>query len=213
MKAYGSRHNKDETAPASESPWTTPRIVSYLYTMVCGIAFSMNLNQDDIEYDNSYLLSKLRTGNAARKAIRDAFQQAVEQSSGRESSEVFQSAVCAWANKHKSLAQYCTNFKHDKLVNAMDGSKQLRKNIKSIQLDLGTLTIGCGYRKCANKQLTTAMQMCSRCQDMFYCNRECQVADWPNHKSHCKKAALAREKAAIAEDEEEEDANALRKSK
>lgn len=30
-----------------------------------------------------------------------------------------------------------------------------------------------------------AARKCERCRDMFYCSRECQVADWPRHRRHC----------------------------
>lgn len=26
---------------------------------------------------------------------------------------------------------------------------------------------------------------CSRCKQLYYCNRECQTKDWPAHKPHC----------------------------
>ena len=29
--------------------------------------------------------------------------------------------------------------------------------------------------------------MCSRCEDIFYCSRQCQTADWPIHKLLCEK--------------------------
>ncbi|KIM38928.1 hypothetical protein M413DRAFT_447585 [Hebeloma cylindrosporum] len=31
-----------------------------------------------------------------------------------------------------------------------------------------------------------AIQRCSRCQDRFYCGRECQTADWGTHKRSCR---------------------------
>jgi methyl coenzyme M reductase subunit D len=30
------------------------------------------------------------------------------------------------------------------------------------------------------------MNKCSGCQKIYYCNRECQLKDWPNHKQICK---------------------------
>jgi hypothetical protein len=32
---------------------------------------------------------------------------------------------------------------------------------------------------------------CTKCKSVRYCNRECQVADWPKHKKQCKKLAAA----------------------
>lgn len=31
------------------------------------------------------------------------------------------------------------------------------------------------------------LQRCSRCEEVIYCSRECQVADWENHKPLCNK--------------------------
>ena len=33
------------------------------------------------------------------------------------------------------------------------------------------------------------MQKCSRCRLVRYCSRDCQLADWKEHKKSCKKAA------------------------
>ena len=41
---------------------------------------------------------------------------------------------------------------------------------------------GCGARPAPGSKL----QACSRCKKGCYCNRDCQVADWPQHKTVCK---------------------------
>ena len=49
-------------------------------------------------------------------------------------------------------------------------------------------------RVCENcDKETSKMQKCSRCRLVRYCSRDCQLADWKEHKKACKKAA-AREK-------------------
>lgn len=40
----------------------------------------------------------------------------------------------------------------------------------------------CGKVDAANK-----LQKCSRCTTVYYCDRECQVADWKSHKVDCKR--------------------------
>jgi hypothetical protein len=37
----------------------------------------------------------------------------------------------------------------------------------------------CGYQ-CGNLK-------CGKCQSVTYCNKSCQIANWPNHKPQCKK--------------------------
>ena len=42
--------------------------------------------------------------------------------------------------------------------------------------------------KC-NKCQKQAFKRCSKCKSVWYCSRECQVGDWPQHKEKCKKLA------------------------
>jgi tetratricopeptide (TPR) repeat protein len=43
--------------------------------------------------------------------------------------------------------------------------------------------IPCGYEKCR----AAALSPCSVCGKAYYCSQECLNADWPSHKSSCKK--------------------------
>jgi len=44
---------------------------------------------------------------------------------------------------------------------------------------------------------------CSRCHYARYCNRECQVADWKEHKKSCEPVVLAKANGHFIEEEEE----------
>jgi len=48
---------------------------------------------------------------------------------------------------------------------------------------------------------------CSQCDDVRYCNRECQVADWSNHKQFCqaKEIQLARQEVDPTDDGDDGD--------
>ena len=61
----------------------------------------------------------------------------------------------------------------------------------------------CHNPMCGNReQLDTEegrMKRCPRCKDAWYCNVECQTADWEEHKSRCKVLRKAAEERAAVE--------------
>lgn len=42
--------------------------------------------------------------------------------------------------------------------------------------------LGCGK---GQADLAAPMKRCGRCKGASYCSKDCQVGDWPRHKSHC----------------------------
>ena len=43
-------------------------------------------------------------------------------------------------------------------------------------------------KKCSNcKNEQTNLLKCSICKTTFYCNKDCQKSDWPNHQQTCRK--------------------------
>ena len=48
------------------------------------------------------------------------------------------------------------------------------------------LTKVCEYCKKRPKTKEDNLKVCSKCNITAYCNRECQVKDWENHKVICK---------------------------
>ena len=40
-------------------------------------------------------------------------------------------------------------------------------------------------KKCRKCKKPDAYSICSRCNLAFYCGKECQLVDWPNHKRSC----------------------------
>ena len=51
--------------------------------------------------------------------------------------------------------------------------------------DIEGLTQGFKCGKCEKQ----AFKRCSKCKSIWYCSRECQVGDWPNHKKACNQKA------------------------
>jgi hypothetical protein len=41
----------------------------------------------------------------------------------------------------------------------------------------------CAYAKCAKKSIK--LRVCARCECTQYCSRDCQAADWKQHKKVC----------------------------
>lgn len=72
---------------------------------------------------------------------------------------------------------------------------------KGIHLDADSLAIGvalarhgnpicvaCRKNPMSNPEIV--FKLCARCQYVYYCGKECQTADWPTHKTVCKKAII-----------------------
>jgi hypothetical protein len=47
-----------------------------------------------------------------------------------------------------------------------------------------TRTSGCDI--CKQIKVRSSMMLCGRCKVVQYCSKECQAADWPIHKCHCR---------------------------
>lgn len=47
----------------------------------------------------------------------------------------------------------------------------------------------CGNSRCKRiEELNEEFKKCSKCKEMYYCGKDCQVEDWKNHKKVCCKA-------------------------
>jgi len=53
------------------------------------------------------------------------------------------------------------------------------------EADSSCFMVQCSYCKKSQCYEHGSMQRCGHCHQIRYCNRECQRADWPNHKSYC----------------------------
>ena len=54
------------------------------------------------------------------------------------------------------------------------------RNTVEDELEIERHAIGCDY--CSKPSPT---KNCARCMSYYYCDRNCQVANWKNHKEHC----------------------------
>ncbi len=57
--------------------------------------------------------------------------------------------------------------------------EDIRRTVEAVTR--GELCNGCGAH-------SKALKACSRCRKARYCNKQCQIIDWPNHKQVCKAA-------------------------
>lgn len=69
------------------------------------------------------------------------------------------------------------------------------------QQNIPILCSACGKKTSAENFST--IWKCSRCKLAYYCDKKCQMADWPVHKLHCKEQlAAAIKEVATAEESE-----------
>lgn len=54
--------------------------------------------------------------------------------------------------------------------------------------------------KCKKCKKTGAQSICSRCTFVYYCSKECQISDWPQHKRNCYTLEQQRQQRDIARD-------------
>jgi len=74
----------------------------------------------------------------------------------------------------------------NKTVNGWSASVDLRLlNIKDDKAAAGNICANCDK----GEECIDSLKTCSKCNMAKYCNRECQLAHWPQHKKDCKKRA------------------------
>jgi hypothetical protein len=67
-----------------------------------------------------------------------------------------------------------------RLIEVLDKEK---KNFEEIDSTGKSILKECGYcRKEVNE-----LKLCSRCKQIYYCNKDCQKSDYSSHKNACKK--------------------------
>ena len=58
-------------------------------------------------------------------------------------------------------------------------------------------TCSCNNPTCKKPLQETGRLVCSACESAVYCNKECQIADWKEHKAPCKEFSLHPNKTGI----------------
>ncbi len=74
-----------------------------------------------------------------------------------------------------------TGEDHTLFSNAPGGAWGFANDNGVLQFGLGIKSVSCA--RC--HQPIVLRRRCSRCLSLFYCNKECQQADWPRHRSSC----------------------------
>ena len=90
-----------------------------------------------------------------------------------------------------------TSLKNHDLGNMAQGLHFLRKRIPCNCLDAMYKKARdvlpriprCSNMNCRAFTDKKELQVCTKCKTAQYCSRECQVADWPEHKHRCRDSA------------------------
>jgi hypothetical protein len=97
---------------------------------------------------------------------------------------VFIAATNGHTGVIKLLYKIGADMKPDSTIFSINQVKHNEKNTKAVQLVdkiLNKLTNNCEFCGSSSKRL----KVCSKCEKVRYCSRECQVQDYKKHKKEC----------------------------
>ena len=84
-------------------------------------------------------------------------------------------------NEHKHK---CKDLNEQRL-NVKKAAKAAKKAAKAVKKEKKPVVVP--VVTCASCGANDPTKQCSRCEKVTYCNRECQVAHWGQHKADCQK--------------------------
>lgn len=92
--------------------------------------------------------------------------------------------VCSSSTHQRKLANSCLNFPDHRLYFYLPiGRHHGASSFTMFPVPLGACEV-CHKRQ---SQLPNVLKRCAKCKTKLYCGRECQKADWKNHKKVCGK--------------------------
>lgn len=77
--------------------------------------------------------------------------------------------------------KWVTGEDHTLFSNAPGGAWGFANDDGVLEFGLGIKSVSCA--RC--HQPSVLRRQCGRCLSLYYCNKECQLADWPRHRSSC----------------------------
>ncbi|KAJ3059049.1 hypothetical protein HDU99_006532 [Rhizoclosmatium hyalinum] len=105
-----------------------------------------------------------------------------------EKQKMFRSWGAMVSNDEFEMMMTRTSYLLNALANFAEEFRVTVLQKKEGQRKIISAAVGCQACGAAKKKDDGgALQSCSRCMIAFYCSRDCQVKDWPNHKLTCKK--------------------------
>ena len=177
------------TAVMPGQSWTLLHKVNFILLALGAVA----CKEKRVDISICPLGKKYRRVNAAKKALLAAFQSAAAQKTCESSTEAFRKEILS-----ASQRGYCFELVvvDPSIVSKFANISQTWKTEEQrAQLEEGqrAVPVPCGNSdcKCRSLSINTRLDKCSKCQDIYYCSRECQVAHWPEHRSRCKLVAQA----------------------
>eukprot|EP01116_Phalansterium_solitarium_P013233 TRINITY_DN3045_c0_g3_i1.p1 TRINITY_DN3045_c0_g3~~TRINITY_DN3045_c0_g3_i1.p1 ORF type:complete len:470 (+),score=55.91 TRINITY_DN3045_c0_g3_i1:119-1528(+) len=84
----------------------------------------------------------------------------------------------------RSVTQLASDLRT--VLSSLKGESLLAVEIRNFLGDVRWRRTLCGNAAC--KTSLPALKKCARCETISYCGKECQAADWPQHKTACKKS-------------------------
>ena len=177
------------TGFVTTEPWPLVNKVCCLLLPLCEVA--CNSKRGGGSLINNPLHKKYWKANAAKRGLFAAFQSAAVQDSSQSSLGAFRTGVHSLSKNGFRFEEMNVDSSNFSIIVDLNKTWKSGDQKAIIERAERIAVIHCGRGECRSDSTVQRMERCAKCQDMYYCSRECQVAHWPEHRSRCKLVAKA----------------------